>query len=102
MPPGQGVLAYDEFACTVVMRRPAPWLIDHRGAFVERAWSDVDDLRTAEWLQFRGILVSHEIAGRAVQRVASDHPCHPVREWLEGLKWDGTVPSRVWWELGVA
>jgi predicted P-loop ATPase len=43
----------------------------------------------AEWLQRHGIDVSSEIAGKAVEAVARERTIHPVRDYLNCLKWDG-------------
>jgi predicted P-loop ATPase len=43
----------------------------------------------AAWMQRECIIVPKEIVGQAIQTVARDHGCHPIREFLEGLKWDG-------------
>ena len=37
-----------------------------------------------------GLLVNPEVARQAALTVARDHSFHPVREYLEGLMWDGS------------
>jgi predicted P-loop ATPase len=86
-----GVLAFNEFALGTVALKPTPWGIVPKGE-----WTDHDDRRAAEWLQKQGILVSVEIAGQAVQTAARDHPFHPVRTYLGGLKWDGVERLDRW------
>jgi hypothetical protein len=86
-----GVLAFNEFALGTVALKLTPW-----GTVPKGEWSDYDDRRAAEWLQKQGILVSVEIAGQAVQTAARDHPCHPVRTYLSGLKWDGVERLDRW------
>jgi predicted P-loop ATPase len=90
-PEWQGVLAYDEFRSNVVALRPTPW-----GANVKGGWTDQEDRLTAEWLQHERILVSVEIASQAIQTVAAENPVHPVRQYLDGLTWDG-VPRLDHW-----
>jgi hypothetical protein len=80
-PEWSGVLAYDQFALSVVALRETPWGIAD-------AWSDQDDRRATEWLQRAGIMVKLTETGQAVQTVAGDHAFHPVREYLDGLEWD--------------
>src|SRR5690606_10427367 len=50
-----GVLAFDEFRQEIVVRQPLPW---DSAASLPRPWEDADDIRTAEWLQLRGINVA--------------------------------------------
>jgi predicted P-loop ATPase len=82
-PEWQGVLAYDEFRSNVVTLKPTPW-----GASPTNGWTDHEDRLTAEWLQRHRIFVSVEIASQAVQTVAVQHRVHPVRQYLEALRWD--------------
>jgi hypothetical protein len=77
-----GVLGWDEFSMQVAVLRAAPWGCDG-------AWTDQEDRRTTEWLQHHGILVKLTEAGQAVQTVAKDNAFHPVRQFLDALKWDG-------------
>jgi hypothetical protein len=79
-----GVLAFNDFAFGTVALKPTPWGIVPRGE-----WTDHEDRLAAEWLQKQGILVSVDVAGQAVQTAARDHPIHPVKAYLHGLKWDG-------------
>jgi putative DNA primase/helicase len=89
-----GVIAFDEFAQAIVVRRPLPW--DRPGVILPREWEDADEIRTAEWLQLRGINVAPMVVGRAIGPVAREHRIHPVRDWLDTLKWDGTPRIETW------
>ena len=89
-----GVLAFDEFAQEIVVRQPLPW--DSVDVDLPRPWEDADDIRTAEWLQLRGINVAPVVVSRAVGAVARDLRIHPVRDWLDTLKWDGTPRIETW------
>jgi predicted P-loop ATPase len=92
-PEWAGVLAFDEFGLRAVAKRPPVF-----GGDVGE-WSDQEDRLLADWLQHQGIAVSTEIAGQAVQAVAHDQTFHPVREYLEGLRWDGTRRIDGWLNL---
>lgn len=81
-PEWQGVISRDAFRLVTVARRETPW--GHIGI-----WEDHHDALTAEWLQRRGICVSVATAATAVDVVAAENRWHPVREYLNGLKWDG-------------
>jgi predicted P-loop ATPase len=87
-PEWAGVLAFNQLKLTIEIASPPPWA--HRnGAWIQRAWSDNDDVRCAEWLQRAGIEVGHTIAHAALAEVAEGNAYHPVRKYLEGLAWDG-------------
>jgi predicted P-loop ATPase len=94
-PDWKGVLWHDEFAATTVARKPPPWPTG-QGAWHDTEWSDRDDLLVANWLQHQGILVPASIAGQAVEAVARDRLCHPVREYLDALRWDGIKRIEAW------
>ncbi|MSU91820.1 hypothetical protein GE300_19785 [Rhodobacteraceae bacterium 2CG4] len=89
-----GVLAFDEFGQEIVVRQPLPW--DAGTASLPRPWEDADDIRTAEWLQLRGINVAPVVVSRAVGAVARELRIHPVRDWLDTLTWDGTPRIETW------
>ena len=57
---------------------PLPWDSPDAGP---REWEDADDIRTAEWLQLRGINVAPVVVGRAAGAVAREQP-HPSRARL--------------------
>lgn len=90
-PAWEGVLAFDEFRQKVRVVEAAPI----SGA-IPRDWRDTDDINTAVWMQQHGINVGRDIAGQAVQAVAADAPIHPLREWLESLRWDGDCRLDTW------
>ena len=92
-PEWQGVVAFDEFANRVVKLKKPPYERGEAGP-----WSGIDDLRLAQWMaQVEGIVVrSTSTLVEAVSFCASNHVYHPLRAWLESLKWDGT-PRRDDW-----
>ncbi len=50
-------------------------------------------------MQRQGIMVTKEIAGQAIQTVARVFPFHPIREYLNGLVWDGISRIDDWLTL---
>ncbi len=80
-PEWKEVLAFDQFALTVVAQHATPW--GHIGA-----WTDQEDRLTADWLQHQGLAVSTKTTWEAVQTVAQEHGFHPVRRYLNSLHWD--------------
>jgi len=91
-PEWQGVLAWNAFALRMESRAASPWSAP--GAL----WRDVDDLYTCVWLQQHGVIVGDYIAGKAAYGVAHQHPFHPVRRYLDGLRWDGVARIDGWLE----
>jgi putative DNA primase/helicase len=89
-----GTIAFDEFRQEVVVLRPAPW--DDADADHPRPWEDGDDIRLAEWLQHREVNVAPLVVGRSVGAVAREHRIHPVRSYLDTLRWDGTPRLGTW------
>jgi predicted P-loop ATPase len=89
-PEWAGCMAFDEFAGKVVVVKETP--------FGKRPgpWEDNDTSRTTCWLQQNGLNVNSKISGEAVQTVAMDHRFHPVRDYLNGLKWDGIPRIHKW------
>lgn len=87
----KGVIGEDLFAGRTVKRRATPY----GGRAGE--WSDLDDTRTAIWLAEQyGLQVKSLAVLEAVAVVANQNPFHPVRDYLQGLKWDGTPRLRTW------
>jgi predicted P-loop ATPase len=89
-PEWQGVLGYNEFALTVVTLRPPPWRKAEDNSWNPTPWTDDDDVSAAIWLQNEGIAVSEQVAHLAAKKVAKESTFHPVRDYLNGLVWDGT------------
>ncbi|MDW5315494.1 virulence-associated E family protein [Rhizobium sp. PL01] len=75
-----GRYAYDEMLRTVV--------IDDDGTF--RRYNDTDTLILQNRLQLAGLAKMSKANVRdGVEKVARDFAFHPVRDWLDSLKWDG-------------
>jgi hypothetical protein len=74
------------------MGRDLPW----RPGGEWRDWTNTDDIRLAEWCQLRGVPLRSSTCAEAVAAVADDNRVHPIREYLEGLEWDGTPRLDRW------
>lgn len=94
----RGVLAFDEFAQGTVTRKAPPWAPDDAGATTEPGpWLDADTVRAQAWLRRKyGITIGVEATAAAVMVVAEKSKFHPVREYIEGIKWDGVARVDVW------
>lgn len=90
------VIGFDDFAQRVVKRRPAPY--DKPGVRLQSdEWSDVDDTRAAAWIaQNEHFVPQSSSVAEAVNVVARLNTFHPVRDWLETLKWDGIPRVNHW------
>lgn len=93
-PEWRGCIAYDEFAARIVLRRPPPL-----EQYLGDEWTQAHDLMALKWLQSKGVMVKLRDVVEAVQAVAIQNRFHPVREWLDGLKWDGIERARHWLTL---
>lgn len=91
-PEWRGVLGFSEFSGNAWALKLFPGGTNA----VPRPWTDNDDTQLTVWLHEQGINVSPQIAGRAVQHVATDAPFHPVRKYLQGLSWDGIERLTSW------
>lgn len=82
-----GLFWLNESSNQVVLSRDPPWVGGTQDEF-----TDSDSCELAGWLQHPDryrMLVSDDLALKGVVTVARRHRRHPVREYLQGLKWDG-------------
>jgi putative DNA primase/helicase len=82
-PEWQGVLSFDQSSLHVIATAP-PW---NKQATATR-WEDSDDVRTAAWLHDKEIFATPETVSKAVHTSAHDHCFHPIRDYLDSLRWD--------------
>lgn len=87
-----GVIGYNEFTHDVVKLKPAPW------GSPAGAWDEADDLLLGEWLVRAHGLPSmpRGAIDEAVRMVAYRHRYHPVRQYLQALRWDGHARLATW------
>lgn len=96
-PVWKGVLWADEFARKIIKRKPVPW--ESAAAFKpDTAWGEDDDLSLGMWLaQNEELRIrSTENLAVSVGWAARESRCHPVREYLEALAWDGQARLDGW------
>lgn len=87
-------LAHDEFADRVVVVEPPPWNRDD--GTTPRAWTEADTVECQAWLQSQLYRPSKDAVYDAVRLVAHRNPNHPVRNYLDGLQWDGEARLNGW------
>jgi predicted P-loop ATPase len=90
-PEWQGVLAFDLFQSKTVIHSKSPRVPWMPGVGGERDWNDVDDIRTTDWLQHEGIMVTPPVVCQAIEAVAHDREFHPVRDYYNQLRWDNNA-----------
>jgi predicted P-loop ATPase len=83
------VVGHDEFALCPMLLKPPPWLKGRDNGWTPQRWTDYDDILLTNWLHHEGIGISDRAAASAANAVAKENTFHPVREYLNGLRWDG-------------
>ena len=91
-PQWHGVLGFNEFTFRVVIRQRPPWGEEAPDA----EWNDHHETLVRRWFQTEDINANLGDVGRAVQAAARANPFHPVREYFDGLVWDGVPRLDKW------
>jgi predicted P-loop ATPase len=88
----KGLVGFDEFSHQVILRRPIPRPnIKVDKTFEPRPWTDADDVALSEHLNNVGFKrVGRSLVRDVIDLDARSHLFHPLRTYLEALKWDGT------------
>ncbi len=95
-PEWQGVLRFNESSMATLAVMVPPFGTHKPRPF---PWADEHDVLAAAWMQHQGIPVSREIVAQAVHAIANEHSFHPIRDYLDSLKWDGTNRIDDWLSL---
>jgi predicted P-loop ATPase len=95
IPAWQGCLAMDEFANVIRVRRDTPI-----GQKAGEVWDEDQDFRLGLWMAqaLRLFIKSSSVISEGVRATAKANAYHPVREWLDGLRWDGIPRLEDWLE----
>lgn len=88
----QNCFAYDEMLRAPVLRTPVPGaIIEHSPPPLPRPVRDEDVTLVQEFLQCAGLeTIGKDAVHQAVDLRARECGFHPVRDYLDGLRWDGT------------
>lgn len=92
-------LAYDEMLCAPILLGPLPDVAGSNSDAVEapRPVRDTDVTQLQEWLQHLGLRkIGKDTLHSAVDLRAQERAFHPVRDYLDGLVWDG-MPRLAGW-----
>lgn len=87
--PFKGVLAYDAFGNTEVIRKPLPWRDRERKHEEYEPWLGADDKRMEHWFGKTYEFKSGSTIKNAFTEVAHMNKFHPTIEYLEAQSWDG-------------
>jgi predicted P-loop ATPase len=91
-----GLLSYDEMERRNLICRPVPGAA-HRPEPYPRPIDDLDATALQDWLQKHELRrLSIDTTHQAINTAARDNSIHPVRDYLDGLVWDG-VPRLTEW-----
>lgn len=85
----KGVLAYDAFGNTEVIRKPLPWRNRERPHEDYEPWLGADDRRLEHWFGKTYEIKSGTTIKNAFTEVAHVNRFHPIIEYLEAQEWDG-------------
>lgn len=81
----KGKVGLDEFAHRLTVLGDLPWRTKNR--FLN--WSDTDDACLRNYFATKYRIKGKGIIDDALQEVTQDNKFHPVRDYLQGIKWDG-------------
>lgn len=89
------LFAYDEMQRTELLMRPVPG--SQHPAEEPRPVKDTDVTAVQELLQRAGLeRLGRDTTHQAVDARAREKSFHPVRDYLDGLRWDGTPRLATW------
>jgi hypothetical protein len=89
------LLAYNEMLGLPMLMQPPPY--SSLPDFEPRPLTDADVVAIQEFLQWEGLRrVGKNTVFEAVDKRARECPYHPVRSYLDGLKWDGKKRLHKW------
>ena len=93
-----GMFDFDELGATTMLRRPIPEPGRQPPAdFQARILNDIDLTIVQARLQRLWVpFIARNTVAEAIETVARDNSYHPIRDWLEGLTWDGTSRLDSW------
>lgn len=89
--PWKGVLAYDAFGNTEVIRKTLPWREQERPNRAYEPWLGADDKRLQHWFAKIHKINSAKTIQNAFTEVVHRNTFHPIKTFIEGTVWDGVV-----------
>lgn len=83
----QGMIAKDIFRNQYALRGMVPWILPGR----TNQWTDTDDQHLLLFFEDNYDIMSKEKILCGLEIVASKRGYHPVKEYLQSVRWDGTA-----------
>ncbi len=93
------VFAYDQMMRVAILSRTIPSKVVQADAadFQPRPVQDADVTALQEWVQLAGLeSLSKDTMHQAVDLRAHERGFHPVRDYLNGVRWDGKPRLKTW------
>ncbi|MGA8587060.1 MAG: virulence-associated E family protein [Roseiarcus sp.] len=90
---------FDELQRLVIVVKTLPWTdgAERRNSAVPGPLSDADVSQVQEWLQHAGMpRIGREIVHQAIALRGQERAFHPIRDYLDGLHWDGELRLDSW------
>lgn len=87
-PSFSGKIAYDEFKNQITIKSALPWDKEYKGIY-PRDWTDGDRALLSVYCERLIGMSSQSKIDTAFIATAKSHSFHPIRQYLNGLKWDG-------------
>ena len=89
-----GMLALNVFSEDITFLKPAPW---HRPGEVVKVWTDEETARCKFYMsKERKFEPNTGMIEDAIINVARQHTFHPIKQYLEGMKWDNFPRLNNW------
>ncbi|MGG4397221.1 virulence-associated E family protein [Paenibacillus thiaminolyticus] len=85
----RGVLAYDAFGNSEVIRQPLPWRKLERPGRLYEPWLGADDKRLQHWFAKVFAINSTRTIQNAFTEVVHKNTFHPIKAYVESTEWDG-------------
>lgn len=90
----RGCFSYNEFSKEIILKKEPPWTIDSK---IPKAWTDKDAVLAKFYLSdVKKFEVNTPLVHDAALVVANRDVFHPVKEYLDKLKWDGVSRLDSW------